>query len=73
MSNEVARSLALNYGVYPTVVGRCHSYEEIIEMGKEKATAFQELKHGDLVIITGGFPRLNKEKTTDFMKIDKII
>ena len=73
MSSEVARSLALNYGVYQTVVGLCHSYEEIIDMGKQKATEFQNLKHGDLVIITGGFPRLNKEKTTDFMKIEKII
>lgn len=73
MNDKVAKSLALNYGVFTTVVGLCHSYEEIIEMGKKKATEFKKLNHGDLVIITGGFPRLNKEKTTDFMKIDKII
>lgn len=73
MSDRAARALALNYGVTSTVVDRCRTYEEVITMCKEKATALENLKSGDLVIITGGFPRLNKEKTTDFMKIDKII
>jgi len=73
MSDRVARALALNYGVTTTVVDRCRTYEEVITVCKEKATELENLKSGDLVIITGGFPRLNKEKTTDFMKIDKII
>jgi len=72
MNNNVARSLALNYGVTSTIVSRCRTYNEVIAVCKEKATTLANLKSGDLAIITGGFSRLNKERTTDFMKIERI-
>lgn len=72
MSDKVARSLALNYAVYPVMVDAYNSMEEIVECGKEKAMDFMDLKSGDIIIITGGFPRFQTKKTTNFLKIEQI-
>lgn len=72
MSDQVARSLALNYGVYPFVVEEFHSIENIIDISRERATKYFALKTNDLIVITGGIPVLNKERTTNFMQIERI-
>lgn len=72
MSHQVAKSLALNYGVYPCVVDRFFSFENIVDTSKEKAVDQLKLSENDLIIITCGTPVLNKEKTTNFMKIERI-
>lgn len=70
-SEEVARSLALNWGVYPVVSPEYGSTDELVSDGIIKAKQFMELKSGDKVVITGGFPNTGL-KTTNFMKIEQI-
>lgn len=70
-SEEVARSLALNWGVYPVVSPEYGSTDELVSDGIIKAKQFMELKSGDKVVITGGFPNTGA-KTTNFMKIEQI-
>ena len=72
VSHKVARSLSLSYGVYTQVVGLFVDFEDIIVTAKANAIATANLKAGDTLIITGGTPILNKEKTTNFMKIERI-
>ena len=43
-----------------------------MEYCKKEAAKFMNLKKGDIVIVTGGFPRMHKVKTTNFLKIDTI-
>ena len=69
-SEKVAKSLALSYGVYPTLVDVYQTTDEIVESGIAKAKEFTNLKEGDSIIITGGFP--TGEKVTNFMKIETI-
>ena len=71
-SDEVARSLALNWGVYPKTVSVYNSTDEIVEDAKIRATEFLNLKKNDIIVITGGFPNNNLVKKTNFMKIEEI-
>lgn len=70
-SKKVAKSLALSYGVYPTIVEEYNSTDELVEDGIEKAKEFVKLDKNDKIIITGGFPNTGK-KVTNFMKIEEI-
>lgn len=70
-TTKVAKSLALNYGVYPTLVEEYNSTDEVVNDGKKQAIAFTELNAGDKIIITGGFPNTGV-KVTNFMKIEEI-
>ena len=69
---SVARSLALNSGVYPVVTNIYESTDEIVEDSKIKAMEFINLYDNDLIIITGGFPTNTNRKITNFMKIENI-
>ena len=71
-NDKVAKSLALNYGVSPVIVKEYNTLEELIDNCKNKATTFMNLQKGDIVIVTGGFPRMHQVKTTNFLKIDTI-
>ena len=68
---SVARSLALNWGVYTKIVNVYDSTDEIVADAKVKATEFLKLSNGDIIVITGGFPN-NTTKKTNFMKIEEI-
>ena len=70
-SEEVARSLALNYAVYPTIVPSSDSTDEVIAIAKEKAKEVMGVKEGDIIAITGGFPK-NGAKTTNLLKIEQL-
>lgn len=70
-SEIVARSLALNYGVYPTIVPTSESTDEVIAVAKEKAKEVMGVKSGDIIAITGGFPK-NGTKTTNLLKIEEV-
>lgn len=70
-SENVARSLALNYGVYPTIVPTSESTDEVIAVAKEKAKEVMGVKSGDIIAITGGFPK-NGTKTTNLLKIEEV-
>lgn len=71
-TDSVARSLALNWGVYPKVVNVYNSTDEIVNDAKVRSMEFMNLKHGDVIVITGGFPNNNEVKKTNFMKIEEI-
>ena len=71
-SDEVARSLALNWGVYPKTVHVYNSTDEIVEDAKIHAANFLNLQKGDSIVITGGFPNNSITKKTNFIKIDEI-
>ena len=71
-SANVARSLMLNWGVYPVVTKVYSSTDEIIEDAKEKANDFISLNEKDIILVTGGFPNNTEVKTTNFMKIEEI-
>lgn len=68
-SDEVARSLALNFGVYPKVTKIYRTTDEIVSDGILSAKEFMSLASGDVVIIAGGFP---KNRSTNFMKVERI-
>lgn len=70
-NEKVAKSLALNYGVYSKVVGEYGSTDELVEDGKKQAQEFMNLTHDDKIVITGGFPNTGV-KTTNFMKIEEL-
>lgn len=70
-SEKIAKSLALSYGVYPTIVKEYNSTDELVDGGIEKAKDFMKLDTNDKIIITGGFPNTGK-KVTNFMKIEEI-
>ena len=69
---KVAKALALNYGVYPVIVGYYNTIDELMEYSKKEASKVMNLEKGDIVIVTGGFPRMHEVKTTNFLKIDTI-
>ena len=69
---SVARGLALNWGVYSKVVNVYDSTDEIVADAKVRAAQFLNLKNGDIIVITGGFPNNNTTKKTNFMKIEEI-
>lgn len=71
ITEKVARSLALTYGVYPTLVNEYKSTDEIVSNGVKSAKEFIDLNKGDSIIVTGGFPNTGV-KVTNFMKIEKI-
>ena len=71
-NDKVARALALNYGVYPVIVKYYDTIEDLMDNCKAETTKFMDLKKGDIVIVTGGFPRMHQVKTTNFLKIDTI-
>lgn len=71
-TNEVARSLALNFGVYSKVVKEYESTDEIVEDAKRLSIETMDLDKDDIIVITGGFPNNTSNKTTNFMKIEKI-
>lgn len=71
-SDKVARSLALNWGVYSKVVNVYNSTDEIVDDAKKRVTEFLDLNKKDIIVITGGFPNNTDTKVTNFMKIEEI-
>lgn len=71
-TKEVARKLALNFGVYSVMLPVCNSTDEVITKSKALASEFTNLEKGDTMVITGGFPNNEVEKTTNLLKIEII-
>lgn len=71
-TESVARSLALNWGVYPIVVPLYETTDEIVGTAKRVAIKYFDLKENDCIVITGGFNIQGKEQTTNFLKIERI-
>lgn len=71
-NEKVAKSLALNYGVYPVVATNYSDMETLVKECKKIATKFMDLKEGDHVLVTGGYPSIHHPKSTNFLKIETI-
>lgn len=69
---NVARSLMLNWGVYPVVTKKYTSTDEIVSDSISKAKEFKKLNENDIILITGGFNNNPLVKSTDFIKIEQI-
>jgi len=71
-NEKVAKSLALNWGVYTKITKIYSSTDEVINDAKEKAKEFMELLNKDIIVVTGGFPNDSMVKSTNLMKIEEI-
>ena len=71
-TSEVARSLALNYGVYTTLVPLMDDTDELVDLVRDKAIDYFKLDTNDKIIITGGLPAVNNVRLTNFLKIEEI-
>lgn len=66
------RRMILNYGIYPVVMPIMNSTDEVLLKSVEKAKEFMDLKAKDIIVITGGFPNNDENRTTNLMKIEEI-
>lgn len=71
-NSKTCRSLALNWGVYGTILQPCNSTDEIISEGVKACKEFSRLRKKDIVIITGNFPYNDSKKPTNLLKIEEI-
>ena len=71
-SEKDGRRLMLNYGIYPVLMPLMNSTDEVLEHSVEAAKEFTELSQGNIVVITGGFPNTDENRTTNLMKIEII-
>ena len=71
-NDKVAKSLALNWGVYTKITKEYFSTDEVINDAKEKAKDFMDLASKDIIVVTGGFPNDSTVKSTNLMKIEEI-
>ena len=69
-TEEVVKSLEIYFGVLP-IIARGNTLEEITENAIEIIKNELDLKKGDKIIVTGGFP-FRKVKHTNFMEIIEI-
>ena len=70
-SNHIAEKVALNFGVEPVVIDIYHSLESLMKEAKRIAKKNYDLKKGDLIVVTGGFP-LGKSRSTNMIRILEI-
>jgi len=73
-SKKIARALALNWGVFPTVMGEeVTCFEDMVEYGVDHVMKFKDsLRHlGDRVIVTAGLPFGKTTAQTNTMQIVK--
>jgi len=69
IDEKVARSLALNWGVYTNITKIHDTTDEIVNDAISLAKSNEQIQSQDIVIITGGFPQ---NKDTNFIKIEVI-
>ncbi|APB31468.1 pyruvate kinase [Vagococcus teuberi] len=70
-TDRVARSLALNWGVFPIVTSKPDSTDDMFVLATKIAKETGFSKDGDLIIITAGAP-IGEKGTTNLMKIQLI-
>ena len=71
-NEKIAKSLALNWGVYTKITKVYSSTDEVINDAKVKAMEFASLEKKDIIVITGGFPNDSTVKSTNLMKIEEV-
>lgn len=73
-NEKVARSLLLNYGVYPIITNmvKDDDMDETVDNARDVAKEVLGLQEKDIIIITGGIHHNKAIKQTNFMKIEEI-
>jgi len=71
-SEKVAKSLALNWGVYTKLTEIYDSTDAIVRDAKAKAKDFIPLESKDIIIITSGLPSDVFANSTNLMNIEEI-
>ena len=73
-SEDIARKLLLNYGVYPIIsdMVKDDDMDFTVNNAREVAKEVLKLKENDIIIITGGIHHNKAIKQTNFMKIEEI-
>jgi pyruvate kinase len=66
--DNVARKLALNWGVFPIVAEKVETTDEMIHRSVDMALATGYVKKGDLVVIAAGIP-VNYVGSTNMLKV----
>ena len=66
------RRLMLNYGIYPIAMPLMNSTDAVLNESVKKAKEFTKLESKDIIVITGGFPNTDENRTTNLMKIEEI-
>lgn len=69
---DIARSLALNYGIYTSIVPVLHDTDEMVTLAKEKTKEYFNLEKENKIIITGGLPLIGEGRITNFLKIEEL-
>lgn len=69
---KIGRRLALNWGVYSSLLPVFNTTDEVLINSVKSAKEFMELKPNDLVVTTGGFPNNEVYRKTNLMKIEVI-
>ena len=69
-SADVARKLALNYGVKIAVIKKQGNTDDLLEIAIERAIELKLIKAGDEVVISAG--SINGKGNTDLMKVRKV-
>jgi len=62
----------LNYGIYPCVMPLANSTDEVLQESVKKAKEFMKLEKGDIIILTGGYPNTEENRSTNLMEIEEI-
>ena len=70
-SKHIAERIVLNFGVKPVITDIYKNTDEMIENARKIAEEEFNLKKGDLIVITGGFP-LGEFKRTNYLRIVEI-
>ena len=70
-SKHIAEKIVLNFGVKPVITEIYESTDEMVESAREIAHREFNLKKGDLIVVTGGFP-LGKTRRTNYLRIVEI-
>ncbi len=69
---KVARTLALNWGVYTREIPYLNSTDDVLIESIKQAKEFTPLVENDIIITTGSFPNTKEASPTNLMKIEKI-
>ena len=70
-SNHIAEKLVLNFGVEPLITDMYENTDDMVENARKIAKTEFDLKKGDLIVFTGGFP-IGEERRTNYLRIIEI-
>ena len=70
-SDALARQLLFSWGVWPVVVSKCQSIDELISYASIHAKKLKLAQRGDRVVLVGG-QTLGKSGTTNFVQVHEI-